>query len=81
MSEWTEIKGSCNSKKVSMKKILKNVFKYEDAAVISYVHNKFEGRIERDGFHAAKTIQEIIDRAKDFDPKAKIAIEANILFY
>lgn len=79
MGDWTYISGSCESKTVSMKKIIKELLDGEDH-VFNYDHVEFDGRFEHGGLQAAKTVQKIIDKAKEFDPNCKIEIEAQINF-
>jgi hypothetical protein len=80
MSDWTFIKGSCISKRVSIKKIINDIFDGSDFR-FEYDHFKFCGSFDQIGESAFQSIQEIVKRAKEFDTNCKIYIEVETIIY
>lgn len=78
MSEWTHIKGSCNSTKISMKKVFKHIIPYEYR--FKYNHFDFEGSFDTSGISASNTIERIIRYVRSIDYNCKISIDAEISF-
>lgn len=80
MGDWTYVKGKHNSKRASIKKILKTVLEHDEYCVTCN-GQEFDLSFDGVGIDAASKIQKIIDHFKSFDPNASIEMFTEILFY
>ena len=82
MSEWTSVKGTHNSKRVSMKKLTELVLG-DDELVFGRQENgqEFFFRFSYSGLDAAKELEAVATEFKRLDKNAKLHMEATIDFY
>ena len=81
MGYWTNVEGNHNSKKASIKHIVKDVLDNDDLVWDHQTGDSFSFRFETVGIDACKSIQKIVERFKEFDRKAWIEIQVNTMFY
>jgi hypothetical protein len=82
MGEWAFVKGTHNSKKVSMKKLAALVIQ-DDELLFGRQDNgqEFEFRFPNSGLYAAKKLEAITEEFKALDKNARLHMEATIDFY
>lgn len=82
MGEWTEVNGTHNSKRVSMRKLVKFITQ-DDELVFDHQDNgqEFCFRFPYSGLYAAETISKIAVEFKRLDKNARLHMEAKIDFY
>ena len=82
MGEWTQVKGTHNSKRVSMRKLAALVIQ-DDELLFDRQENgqEFGFRFPSSGAHAAKKLEKISIEFKTLDKNARLHMEAVIDFY
>ena len=82
MGEWTHVKGTHNSKRVSIRKLVKLIVQ-DDELVFDrqYNGNEFGFRLSSSGLHVAKQLDKVATEFRTLDKNARLHMEATIDFY
>jgi hypothetical protein len=82
MGEWTHVKGTHNSKRVSIRKLAALVIQ-DDELLFSRQDSgdNFEFRFPNSGLYASKKLEKIAEEFKVLDKNARLHMEAIIDFY
>lgn len=82
MGEWTDIKGTHNSKRVSMKKLVELVIRDDELRFEKQENGQdFSFTIPCSGVVAAKCLENVAQEFKRLDKNARLHMEARIDFY
>jgi len=82
MGEWTHVKGTHNSKRVSMKKLAALVIRDDELLFVRQDSgNEFEFRFPSSGLYAAKKLDRLAIEFRVLDKNARLHMEAAIDFY
>jgi hypothetical protein len=82
MGEWTFVKGTHNSKRVSMKKLAALVIRDDELLFTRQdIGSEFEFRFPSSGLCAAEKLDRLAIEFKVLDKNARLHMEATIDFY
>lgn len=82
MGEWTDIKGTHNSKRVSMKKLVELIIGNDELCFRKQENGQdFSFSFSASGLVAAKYLENVVQEFKKLDKNARLYMEARIDFY
>lgn len=82
MSDWTEVTGRHNSKKVSVKKLAELIIGRDELSFKKQENGEeFSFSFSYTGGNATESLDQIVKEFKKLDKNARISMEARIGFY